>query len=128
MIAASALPYFCAATSPCSSCTAPTYRFTARAAPRGRSASRPASSFVAAREVRAGAKRTSGSGEHDGADGVARAQLLHPAVELGPEGGVQRVELLRPVERDHGDASLDLDQDRGLVSHLTSPAAIGRPR
>src|SRR5207302_5041635 len=66
----------------------------------------------AATQVRATAETTAGSSQHDGSDGLVSAGGLERRQELLPHCRVERVEAVRPVERDRGDAVRACDLDR----------------
>jgi len=64
-----------------------------------------------AREVRAGAERAPGAGDDDRADGVVRVAGGERLRELASHRRRVCVQPLGTVERDDGDAALDLDED-----------------
>src|SRR5262245_32121348 len=57
------------------------------------------------------------AGDNDGADGGVRLESVERAVELGDEPRVERIERLRPVERDQSDLASRRDQDRLIGAH-----------
>jgi hypothetical protein len=67
-------------------------------------------------EVRAGAEATPGAGDDDGADVVVLVGLVEGVDQLPLHGGVEGVELVRPVQCDGEDLFGDLVCD-GLVGH-----------
>jgi hypothetical protein len=52
------------------------------------------------------------AGQHDGADGRICVAFIEPAHELSQQGRGQRVESLRPVQREDGDVAVALVQQR----------------
>ena len=74
-------------------------------------------------DVRPGDERlVPGAGERDDADVVRRAQLREGVAELGQHLPAQRVAHLGPVDRDDGQAVVDLDLQR--LHHAPPNAAI----
>src|SRR6266545_4502628 len=61
-------------------------------------------------DVRAGSERTLGAAEHDAADGVVTVESLQLGDELVHELARERVELLRPVEKDDRNRVVALDE------------------
>ncbi len=67
-------------------------------------------------DVGAGGKGLFGAGKDDGADGPVGVEGLQRGIELAHQHRIQRIERLRPVERDQAHAALRFDQQR-LVTH-----------
>src|SRR5262249_61441160 len=77
----------------------------------------------------AGGKCFLRTGEEDAADAGVRVESFDRAEELVPQGGVERIERLRPVETHDADAPAPFDDD-GLRSHggpWLSLAVLGFP-
>ena len=74
-------------------------------------------------DVGAGDERlVAGAGERDEPDVVALAQLRERVAQLGQHLPAERVAHLGPVDRDDGEAVVDLDGER-LVCHHAPPNA-----
>src|SRR5205085_6274969 len=63
------------------------------------------------------------AGQHDRADRRIGFEIVERRADLGDEGGVQRVERLRPVEGDDADRAAPLEQNIAVfpASHGTAP-------
>jgi hypothetical protein len=104
---------------------------------RARSATRAAPRPVGARpppgchrlDVRPGAERAPGAGEHDGAHARLLADGIEGTAQCGHQGGIKRVEFTGPVEHKAGDVPVPLNhQDLvfRLVLHARGTLPAGR--
>ena len=66
----------------------------------------------AAAGVIAGAERSAGASQHDHLDLAVERRLAHGGVKLVGHRGNDRVEVLRPVERDRRDRTVSVVQQR----------------
>ena len=68
------------------------------------------------------------AGQHDRADRRIGFEIVERRADLGDEGGVQRVERLRPVQRNDADRAAPLEQDVCVLpaSHDTAPTLRSR--
>ena len=84
--------------------------------------------------VEAGAKALARAGEHDGAQARHAAEPLARRDDRLEHRRIERVELVRPVERDLGDASGDVDchavavADEGFVLHASLQGFPSTPK
>ena len=62
-------------------------------------------------QVDARREGTAGASEHDGADARIVLQFGEHADDLGAQGPVQRIQCVRPVQRDEGNGAVALDED-----------------
>ncbi len=66
-------------------------------------------------DVGAGDERLgAGTGEEHAADGALALDPAGRVVQLRDDRGVERVELVRPVDRDRGDAVREIEEQRGI--------------
>ena len=75
-------------------------------------------------DVGAGGEGLLRAGQHDAADGAVGLPAVERLVQLGDQRGIERVQRLRPVERDEADPAARLDDDV-LVGHRRRSEASG---
>ena len=82
-------------------------------------------------QVAAGTESAARPGQHDGADIGIVLQLGEDAHDLGPQRARERIQCVRPVQRDKADGAVAFGEDDGLGHGVPpdgfSPTGLGPP-
>ncbi len=83
--------------------------------------------LVATLQIGAGAEGAAAAGEDQGM-GAALRHRGHGGQELGAHGGIDAVQPLGPIQRQHGDGAVDLAPDAGVSRSRVSRSCVSHGR
>lgn len=79
-------------------------------------------------QVQPGAEASPGAGKDDDSTGAISGRLVEGAMQVGHELVVHRIQALGPIQRDAGDARLDLVEHHGVHLVISIGGGTVRPR